>query len=231
MTVNEALKSLSELETVLRAYTHALGVLNYDGETAAPRNSAPARGETMAFLSGIIHQRVTAGETGELIDTLLANRESLSPADRRRAELLKKDRDELTLIPADEYMAYQQLLAENTPKVLSKLEMRDTTIAAYKEGMNLVVSHPDGTGYAGAWRNLPELVCAKTSTAEQYWGASDNGAFVCFTPMDEPEIAIAVYIEKGGHGSTLASIARAILRDYYNVGTVSDVNTYENKLS
>ena len=112
MTVNEALKALGELEAVLRAYTHALGVLNYDGETVAPRNSAPARGETMAFLSGIIHQRVTAGETGELIDTLLANRESLSPADRRRAELLKKDRDELTLIPAEEYMAYQQLLAE-----------------------------------------------------------------------------------------------------------------------
>lgn len=126
---------------------------------------------------------------------------------------------------------YQELLAENTPKVLSKLEMKETTIAAYKEGMNLVVSHPDGTGFHGSWKNLPAKVCGKTSTAEQYWGCSDNGAFVCFTPMNEPEIAIAIYIEKGGHGSTLASIARAILRDYYNVGTVSDVNTYENKLS
>ncbi|MBQ6324527.1 MAG: carboxypeptidase M32, partial [Clostridia bacterium] len=109
MTVNEALTALSDLEATLRAYTHALGVLNYDAETVAPRNSAPARGETMAFLSGIVHERVTAEQTGEIVDTLLSQRESLSPADRRRAELLKKQRDELTLIPAREYMDYQQL--------------------------------------------------------------------------------------------------------------------------
>ena len=112
MTVNEALSALSELEAMLRAYTHALGCLNYDGETAAPRNSAPARGETVAFLSGIVHERVTAEATGEIADTLLAEADGLSAKDRRRAELLKKQRDELTLIPANEYMAYQQLLAE-----------------------------------------------------------------------------------------------------------------------
>ena len=50
MTINEALNALSALERELRAYGHALGCLNYDGETVAPRNSAPARGETMAFL-------------------------------------------------------------------------------------------------------------------------------------------------------------------------------------
>ena len=71
MTINEALNALSDLEATLRAYTHALGVLNYDAETAAPRNSAPARGETMAFLSGIVHERVTAEQTGEIVDTLL----------------------------------------------------------------------------------------------------------------------------------------------------------------
>ena len=113
MTINEALTALSDLEATLRAYSHALGVLNYDAETVAPRNSAPARGETMAFLSGIVHERVTAEQTGEIVDTLLSQRESLSPADRRRAELLKKQRDELTLIPAREYMDYQQLLAES----------------------------------------------------------------------------------------------------------------------
>ena len=126
---------------------------------------------------------------------------------------------------------YQDLLAENTPKQVSKLEMKQSTIDAYKEGMHLVVDNPNGTGFTLAWRNLPAKAAGKTSTAEQYWGASDNGAFVCFAPLEDPEIAIAIYIEKGGHGSTLASIARAILREYFNVGTVSDVNVYENKLS
>ena len=113
MTVNEALNALSDLEATLRAYTHALGVLNYDAETVAPRNSAPARGETVAFLSGIVHARVTAEATGEIVDTLLAEGDALSLKDRRRAALLKKQRDELTLIPASEYTAYQQLLAES----------------------------------------------------------------------------------------------------------------------
>lgn len=112
MTTTEALNRLTELERTLRAYNHAIGCLNYDGETVAPRNAAPARGETMAFLSGIVHEKVTAPETGELIEVLLADRDALSLKDRRRAELLKEGRDDMTLIPADEYMAYQQLLAE-----------------------------------------------------------------------------------------------------------------------
>ena len=112
MTSNEALKALTALEKELCAYRHALGVLNYDGGTVAPRNSAPARGETTAFLSGVVHCRFTAPETGEMIDVLLSEKESLSLRDRRRVELLKEQRDDLTLVPADEYMAYQQMLAE-----------------------------------------------------------------------------------------------------------------------
>ena len=50
----------------LRAYSHAIGCLNYDGETVAPRNSAPARGETMAFLSGIVHERSLPGNRRDL---------------------------------------------------------------------------------------------------------------------------------------------------------------------
>ncbi len=112
MTTNEALKSLEALEAQLRAYSHALGCLNYDGETVAPRNSAPARGETVAFLSGIVHRLITAPQTGELVETLLAQGEALPLKDRRRAEVLKQQRDDLTVVPADEYTAYQQLMAE-----------------------------------------------------------------------------------------------------------------------
>ena len=140
---------------------------------------------------------------------------------RNKATFMKR------IVSAD----YQTLLAENTPKVVSELKMDQSTIDAYKEGMHLVVSNPNGTGFSHAWNELPEDVAGKTSTAEQFMGSSDNGAFVCFAPVDDPEIAIAIYVEKAGHGSTLASIARALLREYFDVGTVSDVTVYENKLS
>lgn len=126
---------------------------------------------------------------------------------------------------------YQELLAENTPKVVSELKMQPTTIAAYFEGMTKVVNETDGTAYSGQWMYLPETVAGKTSTAEQFSGSSDNAAFVCFSPVDDPEIAIAIYVEKGGHGSTMATIAWSILSEYFNVGTVSDVTVYENYIS
>lgn len=114
MTLNEALSALSALERTLLAYNHALSVLNYDGETVAPKNSAAARGETMSVLSGVVHEKLTAPETREIIDTLLANADQLDAAALRRAQLLKEDSDELTLIPVAEYMDYQRLLAESS---------------------------------------------------------------------------------------------------------------------
>ena len=126
---------------------------------------------------------------------------------------------------------YRELLAENTPKVLSKMEMDPATVNAYIEGMKLVVNNPNGTAFSPEWYPLHVEVAGKTGTAEHVPGKSDHGAFVCFAPADDPQIAIAVYVECGGHGVTLASIARSILREYFNVGTVSDVNVYENKLS
>ena len=127
---------------------------------------------------------------------------------------------------------YQELLAENKPTVMSKLEMSEETAAEIFEGMYWVTYGRNGTAYnQGAWRYMPVSVAGKTSTAQQYWGASDNGAFVCFAPLEDPQIAIAIYVEKAGHGSTLASIARAMILEYLNMGTVSEVTPYENRIS
>ena len=126
---------------------------------------------------------------------------------------------------------YKELLAENTPKVVVDMQLNPTTVEAYFSGMQLVLYSPNGTAFDPQWQTVPVTVAGKTGTAEQFYGASDHGSFVCFAPVEDPQIAIAVYIEKGGHGVTLASIARAILREYFNVGTVSDVTVYENRLT
>lgn len=126
---------------------------------------------------------------------------------------------------------YQELLAENTPKVLVNMNLDPIITDAIFAGMQDVLYSPNGTAFDPQWQSVPARVAGKTGTAEQFMGASDHGSFVCFAPVEDPQIAIAIYIEKGGHGSTLASIARAILREYFNVGTVSDVTVYENRLS
>ena len=80
-------------------------------------------------------------------------------------------------------------------------------------------------------KGLSVTVAGKTGTAEHISTKSDHGAFICFAPADDPQIAIAVYVEKGGHGSTLASIAKSILDAYFEVGVVGDVNSFENQIS
>ena len=106
------LKDLHQLETTLHAYRHAMGVLLYDGETAAPRNSADGRGETLALLSGVEHDLLTRPATRALLAELTACQDGLDAKERRRVELLKKESDDLANEPVEEYMAYQALLAK-----------------------------------------------------------------------------------------------------------------------
>ena len=124
---------------------------------------------------------------------------------------------------------YQSLLEENSPTIVDRLDISDNAYNACLEGMIKVTSEREGTAFS-QFRDYPITVAGKTGTAEQNYNASDNGAFVCFAPADDPQIAIAVYIEQGGHGSTVSSVARAILDVYFDVDEVSEVVTYENRL-
>ncbi len=110
---------------------------------------------------------------------------------------------------------YRDLVYENVPVILSTMEISDSAYRAYTEGMRAVVTN--GTAKS-IFANYPVAVAAKTGTAQHSGSkdASDNGAFVCYAPYDDPEISIAVYGEKAGHGSTMGQIAKAILDAYYS---------------
>lgn len=125
---------------------------------------------------------------------------------------------------------YRQLLVENFPKEVSRLEISEDAWLAYSEGMQLVTSAPLGTA-SYAFQNYPIAVAGKTGTAQHGGVGSENGAFVCYAPADNPQIAIAIYGEKAAHGNTLATIARAMLDVKFEVGEIGDVPIYENKLS
>ena len=74
-----------------------------------------------------------------------------------------------------------------------------------------------GTAYS-AFVGYDVAVCAKTGTAQHGSGGSDNASFVLYAPADDPEIAIAIYVEKGAQGGTLGTIARDILTAYFSEG-------------
>ncbi len=96
------------------------------------------------------------------------------------------------------------------------------------EGMRKVVTEGTAYNYFEGYNTVE--VCGKTGTAEHGSGGSNNGAFVCFAPMNNPEIAIAVYGEKAGEGGNLSNIAKPIMDAYFSKDDVSDVVTYENRI-
>ena len=133
---------------------------------------------------------------------------------------------------------YRELIEENEPEIVSTMDISWETYDMYMRGMRKVVTELGGTArkYFGGREDpdgigsFPVAVCAKTGTAEHASGGSDHGAFICFAPMEDPVIAVAIYGEKVAHGSSLAPVAEQILEEYFDTIYASDVFTYENQI-
>lgn len=135
---------------------------------------------------------------------------------------------------------YRTLVYSNSPEVVSKMNISDTTYNTYVDGMRRVVTMIGGTAttcFGGPkdedntqWPSKI-TVCAKTGTAQHSSGGSDHGVFVCFAPMEDPQVAIAIFGEKTAHGSSMAPVAEPILKAYFEMVDASEVYTYENGLS
>ena len=110
------------------------------------------------------------------------------------------------------------------------MEISDDAYKAYTEGMRLAVTSYSGTSH-GLFGDYDVAVCAKTGTAEHGSGGSDNASFVLYAPADDPEIAIAIYVEKGAQGGNLGNIAKAILDVYFSEASAVDTVPAENRLN
>lgn len=108
---------------------------------------------------------------------------------------------------------FQTLVKGNdyTPAATGLISEYEHTII--KEGMRLCATEGTAKKYLADYQYE---VCAKTGTAEHGSGGSDNGAFVCWAPMDNPEIAIAIYVEHGDSGGYYSNVAMDIMDYYFN---------------
>ena len=95
---------------------------------------------------------------------------------------------------------------------------KESTIKAVQKGMVAVTNSQDGTA-VHIFGDFPFDVAGKTGTAETGLEAtsSSNALFLCYAPADDPEIAVAVVVEKGVWGSWTAPIAKDVLMAYFNI--------------
>ena len=93
-----------------------------------------------------------------------------------------------------------------------RAEVGKEDMDAIRYAMRLVA---EGGTAADYFKDYPIAVAAKTGTAEVY-GGSDNGIFVAYAPYDNPQIAVAVVIERSGGGYYCGPVAKAIIDAYLN---------------
>ncbi|MBC7341698.1 MAG: penicillin-binding protein 2 [Clostridia bacterium] len=116
-----------------------------------------------------------------------------------------------------------KVLQEFKPQLIQKVSVSPTSMALVRQGMR-AVCEPGGTAYS-AFKDFPPqfAVAGKTGTAQTGLPTDDkkkdfHGVFVGFAPYDNPQVAIAVYIEYGESGSASAvKVAREVLRSYFGL--------------
>lgn len=92
-----------------------------------------------------------------------------------------------------------------------------------KDGMRRVVTKGSGRWYA----DLDSIkVAGKTGTAQNPHG-QDHGWFICFAPIDDPKIAVAVLVENGGYGSISAAPIASLLVEQYMSGEIDRSYVYD----
>jgi penicillin-binding protein 2 len=96
---------------------------------------------------------------------------------------------------------------------LNDLNISDSTMAAVTKGMH-DLTHDS---LAGAFSRCVVEAGAKTGSAQVGTDIA-NGTFVAYAPYDDPEIAIAIVVEKGGSGSLLANAAVDIINAWFTRG-------------
>jgi len=80
-------------------------------------------------------------------------------------------------------------------------------------------------------------ICGKTGTAENSIKivdgikiqAEDHSILVAFAPKDNPKIALAVFVENGGYGSTIAAPITSLLIEKYINGIISKRHKYREQ--
>nr|MDQ3958507.1 penicillin-binding transpeptidase domain-containing protein [Actinomycetota bacterium] len=121
----------------------------------------------------------------------------------------------------------EEIVKEIPPHVTRRLPLDETEIGVIREGLEDVISGPNGTA-AGAFAGFPLdqfPVAGKTGTAEIGNTDLNYAWFVAYAPADDSEYVVSVYLAKAGHGGeSAAPVARQILEGLFGIDDVTDVS-------
>ena len=120
---------------------------------------------------------------------------------------------------------YSEKIYEREPTVMAKINSAEYNWDAVHKGMYAVL-HDWSVNEANAkwWADCAWQVAGKTGTAQKGEGITNDGIFMCYAPFDNPEVAIAVVVERGGAGANTQFMARQVMDAYINIRSYSDTS-------
>ncbi|MFO7815819.1 MAG: penicillin-binding protein 2 [Halanaerobiales bacterium] len=113
-----------------------------------------------------------------------------------------------------------EIIYDQQNKVLKELDYNEELFEILHEGMEEVTMSSYGTARS-TFRDFPISVAGKTGTAQSGTTDVSHGWFGGFTPIDDPQIAVLVFIENGSSSSYALPIAGDIIKEYFNIETDS----------
>ena len=132
---------------------------------------------------------------------------------------------------------YSRQLYQKETEVLSTVDSADYNWAAVQRGMYLMandITSSSNTVYYTlgnySYNGVSLPVAAKTGTSQLGEGKTNNAIFMCYAPFDDPEIAVAIVVERGLSGANLSRMARNVLDAYFSLGSISNTAERENSL-
>lgn len=111
-SIEQAQSALEKYEKTKSAYDHAIGILFLDGTTVAPSDGWEGRGKTMEVLSELTYKLETDPDIENWIGYLEQQAENLTPVQKRKIEVIRKNYDRMHRIPAEEYIEFTVLQNE-----------------------------------------------------------------------------------------------------------------------
>lgn len=136
-----------------------------------------------------------------------------------------------------------------TPHILKKVDDKEISIPDFVEAKHTTIDKryfdPIVQGMADVyekgtaqWVQIPGIAIAgKTGTVENYTKIdsvrvqlTDHSVFVAFAPVENPKIAIAVYIENGYYGSRYAGHIASLMIEKYLKGEITRTDLEERML-
>ena len=134
--------------------------------------------------------------------------------------ILNSDGTESLKSEIAEYCKQELGLEDDTTE---NLTFSQENISAVLEGMRSVTD--EGGTASSVFRGFDIEVGGKTGSAEA--GRNVNAWFAGFAPYNDPEIAVVVMVENGGHGFYTAEVAKEIIAEYFGMNLSSN-EIYEN---